>query len=160
MILNQRQLKISRKKLADLIAHRETLAQRTSHASKLELDAVDDVITELEQEIREYEALFNSHPNQIEVESLGALPLALIRARIASGLTHKDLADRLQLPESAIQRYEQQYYRGASCERLRDVINAIGISLVLRHDPLTDTQTRPITLNMAHSHDVVGHDDS
>ena len=147
MILNQRQLGISRKKLADLMTYRETVVQRDSAASKLELDAIDDVMAGLEHEISEYECLFNSHPSQIEVASLGDLPLAMIRARIASGLTHKELADRLHLTESAVQRYEQQRYRGASFERFCDVINAIGIPVLVRHNPLTGIETRTAALH-------------
>lgn len=148
MILNQRQLGISRKKLADLSTYRETVAQRHDTASKLELDAIDEIIAELEREISEYESLFNSHPSQIEVASLGDLPLAIIRARIASGLTHKALADRLHLSESVVQRYEQQRYRGASFERLRDVINAIGIPVLVRHNPLAEAEARTAALNV------------
>jgi hypothetical protein len=147
MILNQRQLGISRKKLADLVTYRETAAQRDSAASKLELDSIGDVIAGLKHEISEYECLFNSHPSQIEVDSLGDLPVAMIRARIASGLTHKELADRLQLTESAVQRYEQRCYRGASFERLCDVVNAIGIPVLVRHRPGVDAEARMATLN-------------
>ena len=142
MILNQRQLGISRKKLADLQSYRKTVAQRDSTASRLELDSIDDVMAELEREISEYERLYNSHPSQIELGSLDELPLAIIRARIASGLTHKELADRLQLTESAVQRYEQQRYRGASFERLRDVINVIGIPVLVHHDPRIHVEAR------------------
>jgi len=140
MILNQRQLQISRKKLADLLSYRDTVVQRESPESQLELESIDEVLTGLEHEINEYESLFNSHPNQIEIDSLSDLPLAVIKARIASGLTHQHLASRLQLTESAIQRYEQQSYRGVSFDRLREIINAIGIPMLVRHDPLKDAQ--------------------
>jgi hypothetical protein len=140
MILNQRQLQISRKKLADLLTYRDIVVQRDNPASQLELESIDEVLTNLEHEINEYESLLNSQPSQIEIESLSDLPLAVIKARIASGLTHKHLAARLQLTESAIQRYEQQNYRGVSFDRLREIINAIGIPMLVRHDPLQDAK--------------------
>jgi ribosome-binding protein aMBF1 (putative translation factor) len=140
MILNQRQLQISRKKLADLLTYRDIVVQRDNPASQLELESIDEVLTNLEHEISEYESLLNSQPSQIEIESLSDLPLAVIKARIASGLTHKHLASRLQLTESAIQRYEQQNYRGVSFDRLREIINAIGIPMLVRHDPLQDAK--------------------
>jgi ribosome-binding protein aMBF1 (putative translation factor) len=143
MILNQRQLQISRKKLADLIIYRDAVVQRRSPASQLEQESIDEVLTDLEHEISEYESLFNSHPSQIEINSLNDLPLAIIKARIASGLTHQKLASRLQLTESAIQRYEQQSYRGVSFERLREIIDAIGIPMLVRHDPLKDAKVYP-----------------
>ena len=42
----------------------------------------------------------------LEADSLAGLPEALIRARIAAGITQKTLADRLGLKEQQIQRYE------------------------------------------------------
>jgi HTH-type transcriptional regulator / antitoxin HipB len=38
------------------------------------------------------------------------LPTTLIKARIASGLTQKDLAERIGVQEQQIQRYEANHY--------------------------------------------------
>jgi len=44
----------------------------------------------------------------LELESLAELPEALIRARIAVGLTQKGLAGRLGLKEQQVQRYRRR----------------------------------------------------
>ncbi len=54
---------------------------------------------------------------------------ALVKARIALGLTHKELADRLGLKEQQIQRYEATDYAGASLERIQQIMKALGLKL-------------------------------
>jgi HTH-type transcriptional regulator / antitoxin HipB len=46
--------------------------------------------------------------------SLNDLPTTLIKARIAAGLTQKDLADKIGVREQQIQRYEANHYNSAS----------------------------------------------
>ncbi len=50
----------------------------------------------------------------IELLSLADLPKALIRARIAAGLSQKEFADRLGMKEQQIQSYEANDYQHAS----------------------------------------------
>jgi DNA-binding XRE family transcriptional regulator len=45
----------------------------------------------------------------------------LILARKRRGLTQKQLADLLELPEQSIQRYEKEGYQGATLKRLQEV---------------------------------------
>jgi transcriptional regulator with XRE-family HTH domain len=132
MITNRRQLAVSRRRVEELRAHCADVEERQqSDATRLEAEAVGEVIGKLENEIKDYLALEGSHPTEIRVQGLEELPAALIRARIALGMTQRELAERLNLAESAIQRYEAQRYRGASVERISDVANAIGIPLVI-----------------------------
>ena len=65
----------------------------------------------------------------VEIESLDDLPDGLIKARIASGLSQKDLADRLNLKEQQIQRYEADRYASASLQRIQQVARAIGVGV-------------------------------
>ena len=61
--------------------------------------------------------------------SLADLPDALVRARIAAGLSHRELAARLGLKEQQVQRYEAERYAAASLSRLREVMTALGVEL-------------------------------
>jgi transcriptional regulator with XRE-family HTH domain len=63
----------------------------------------------------------------LEVESFEDFPDALVRARIAAGLSQKDLGDRLGLKEQQIQKYEATGYSGASLARMTEVVNALGL---------------------------------
>ena len=51
------------------------------------------------------------------------------RARIARGLTQKDLARKLGVKEQQIQRYEETDYASASLSRLNEVIKALDIEV-------------------------------
>jgi len=55
-----------------------------------------------------------------------ALPENLIRARIAAGLTHKDLAGLLGVKEQQVQRYERTQYRSTSLQRVIRVAEVIA----------------------------------
>jgi transcriptional regulator with XRE-family HTH domain len=65
----------------------------------------------------------------LELDSLDQLPEALIRARIAAGLSQKELAGRLGLKEQQIQRYEARRYAGASLDRVQAVADALGMQI-------------------------------
>ncbi len=54
--------------------------------------------------LADHDALFDA--TLIEATGIGEFPTALIRARIALGLTQRELADRLGLAKQAIQRCE------------------------------------------------------
>ena len=61
-----------------------------------------------------------------ELSGVAELPTVLIKARIAQGLSQKDLAERLGLQEQQIQRYEATEYASASLTRIKEVVSALG----------------------------------
>src|SRR5688572_11270393 len=87
-------------------------------------DAMESQLSTLRRELGEYEALRSGEGTVLELTSLEELPRALIRARIASGLSQKQLAERLGLKEQQIQRYEATEYAAASLDRLREISQA------------------------------------
>jgi ribosome-binding protein aMBF1 (putative translation factor) len=89
--------------------------------------AMESQLEDLRQQLAEYEALRAGRVQVLELDSLGRLPEALIRARIAAGLTQKELARRLGLREQQVQRYEATRYAGASLARLQAVADALGV---------------------------------
>ncbi len=82
---------------------------------------------DLEGQLREYESLKAGNFELGDLHMVAELPTALIKARIAQGLSQKDLADRLKLKEQQIQRYEATDYASASLNRIKEVVNALGI---------------------------------
>ena len=109
-----------------------SLSQRSREATevhplivKAQEEAVSSQIADLEGELREYEALKAGEFQLDELSVVADLPDVLIKARIAQGLSQKDLADRMGLKEQQIQRYEATDYASAKsdsdqggCERL------------------------------------------
>jgi len=136
MIKNERQYKITlaqigrfRQALEDL---RTSATQDSSVPAALvqaQEDALQSQLDELCAQIDEYEALRTGKKQVLEIVSFDDLPKALIQARIAAGLTQKQLAKRLGLKEQQIQLYESTEYAGASLARIQEVIHALGVQV-------------------------------
>lgn len=100
----------------------------------IQLEAIRSQIDDLESEISEYEALTRGEIKSFDCNSLSELPMLLIKARIARGLSQKDLADKLGLKEQQIQRYEATDYESASLSRLLEVSDALGLKITQKID--------------------------
>lgn len=86
-------------------------------------------LEELRAEVAEYEALRAGGVKRLKLGSSSELPDALIKGRIAAGLTQRQLAERLGLKEQQIQRYEATDYQSASLARVGEVIRALGMQI-------------------------------
>ena len=136
MIKNERQYRITRTQAERFARTLEGLRGRPGGAdgmhpmiAQAQVDAVTSQLADLEAELREYEAI---RDGRFEVEALREavnLPELLIRARIAQGLTQKELADRLGLKEQQIQRYEATDYAAAKWSRIMEVAGALSMEL-------------------------------
>jgi transcriptional regulator with XRE-family HTH domain len=65
---------------------------------------------------------------RLPFSSLPELPIALIKARIAKGMTQKQLAEKIGVREQQIQRYESSHYGSASFDRVTEISEALEIS--------------------------------
>ena len=63
------------------------------------------------------------------LEGVEDLPKALIRARIAAGMTQESLARRLGVKPQQVQRDEATEYGSASFARILKVVQALGLSM-------------------------------
>lgn len=151
MITNERQLQISRAQAGRFRESLAALEQRTSEGSEfdplmrqVQIDAIRGQLETLLTEIRDYEDLRSGRTSIIELTSLADLPDGLIRARIAAGLTQKELAERLGLREQQIQRYEASRYEGATFSRIVDVADAIGLRIRKRLEILKTTSAEAV----------------
>jgi HTH-type transcriptional regulator/antitoxin HigA len=136
MITNERQFKISKAQLDKL--RRSAAAFDLNEAAKCigspvlaqaELAALQSQIDELAEEIREYEALRSGAISILKAQSLSELPQILIKARIAQGLSQRELGERLGLKEQQIQRYEAEEYSTANLRRLAEVAEALKLNV-------------------------------
>ena len=132
MITNERQLQIARGEIARFEAALDGGIVETGidpAILKAQRQALAAQLDELRQDVRAYLELRSGEVRTFEINSLAELPRVLISCRIASGMTQRELAERLSLKEQQIQRYETQEYQGASFERIADVADAIGIEV-------------------------------
>ena len=134
MIKNERQYRITRAQadrferiLAEL--RRDNGEDRDIHPliAKAREDAVSSQLEDLKSELREYEDLRDGKFDMTELGMVSSLPETLIKARIARGMSQRELADRIGLKEQQIQRYEATDYASASLSRIREVVSGLGV---------------------------------
>ncbi len=133
MIKNERQFRITRSR-ADEVRNAIGELKRSPlpdglqpEMRELQLDALRGTLGDFEAELAEYDALHDA--TLIEATGIEQLPTALIRARIARGFTHRELAERIGLQEQAIQRYEATDYAGVSFARLVETAEALDVAI-------------------------------
>jgi hypothetical protein len=131
VIRNERQRRVSssqRDRLVEDLA-RVNYAEAPEWVKTATRASINAQILDLEAELAEYADLQQgAHVSITNVADLADLPRALVRARIASGLTQRKLAERLGLREQQIQRYEANDYAGASVARLQEVMQALDVT--------------------------------
>lgn len=132
MIQNEHQYKVTQNKLKDLegaldelIKIKNTLHPRqfSSHQKGLQLS-----INSLRQELEEYDNL-RAQQTSIKITSIKELPIALIKARIAMGMTQKELASLLGVKEQQVQRDEANQYSSAGFNRITEIAEVLGIKI-------------------------------
>jgi HTH-type transcriptional regulator / antitoxin HipB len=133
MIKNERQYKITRSRL-DEVRNTVCELERTPlpqglqpEMRQLQLDALNCIMVDLVTELGDYDALHDA--THIEATGIEQLPIALIRARIACGLTQRQLAEQLDMQEQAIQRYEATNYSGVSFSRLVEIADTLNLTI-------------------------------
>ena len=143
MIKNERQYKITRAQAVRFSNALKNLRQRPSTdnglhplIAKAQEDSISSQLADLESELREYESLKAGEFRLDSLKVVADLPSILIKARIAQGLSQKDLAERIGLKEQQIQRYEATDYATANLARIREVVNAFGVEI---NSPATTT---------------------
>lgn len=86
------------------------------------------------------------------VERVTDLGYTLIYARIASGLSQRDLADKLGVDESVVSRAERNEYHGVTKERAQRILDALDAKIRVDVDPKPPVHTAeeaPIALSLA-----------
>ncbi len=139
MIKNERQYRVTRaeadkfaRALREAPSGRRVAGRIHPVLRRAQIDAMRSQLADLRAQLREYEALRAGRRSVPPIDALDDLPRRMVRARIAAGLTQKDLADRLGLKPQQIQRYEATGYAAASLTRLRQIAAAISGEPVAR----------------------------
>ena len=132
MIKNERQYRITKAQAAKLEAALESFSaqsagDRKTHPRlvKAQADALRSQLESLRGELREYENMKTGETPPPDLSYVSVDPRDLIRARIASGLSQKELAEKLGMPEQQIQRYEATEYEAVSLARIIEIAKAL-----------------------------------
>lgn len=136
MITNERQYKITRAQLEKLrnaiksFDMKEAIKRiKNKKLAEAQLEALKSELENLSMQIVDYETLKGGRIETLIASTLEELSNILIRARIAKGLTQKELAESMGLKEQQIQRYEAEEYASANLNRLTEVANALGMNI-------------------------------
>jgi HTH-type transcriptional regulator/antitoxin HigA len=159
LITNERQYKITKTALArlrdsisDFDVDAAVKAIGNKAIAKAQLDALKSESEVLTEQLAEYEALRSGAIGDFRTDSLSELPNLLVKARIAKGMSQRQLAERLGLKEQQIQRYESEKYEAASLRRIIEVADALGLH-VTKHARLEADATvksqQDLSLNWA-----------
>ena len=82
---------------------------------------------QLQEEVQTYERLRRGDKKELaNFQELGEILIAL---RIVSGLTQRELAERLGVHESQVSRDERNDYHGVTIDRANRIIGALGFEL-------------------------------
>jgi ribosome-binding protein aMBF1 (putative translation factor) len=94
---------------------------------KRAIDPIQSFHLQLQEEVQSYERLKRGEFDEIwNLQELGQL---LISARIASGLSQRQLAEKLGVHESQVSRDERNEYHGVTLERAARILELLGVEL-------------------------------
>lgn len=147
MIKNQRQFKATKTQIASF---REAITDlraltvdngQEARRHEASLRAMQSMLTTMERQLAEYEALTRGDTSNISLNGLHDLPKALIQTRIARGLSQKQLAELLGVKPQQVQRWEHEDYDRITFSRLEEVADSLNISrkLELRRPTTANT---------------------
>jgi ribosome-binding protein aMBF1 (putative translation factor) len=131
MITNQKQYRVTKAALGRFEQSVQHLKEQPLNGlhrrlRQAQIEAAQSEVEVLRGQLDDYEKTRSGEQAPaVELEVLKEVPRALVQARIAAGLTQKELAQRLGLKEQQVQRYEASGYASASLRRLQEVADAI-----------------------------------
>jgi ribosome-binding protein aMBF1 (putative translation factor) len=135
MIKNEKQYRITKaqvRRFHDALAELDR-QQRPANISprlwKAQRQAAHSQMQELQEQVEAYERLHMGKSKEVMLDAVEDLPKALIRARIAAGMTQEGLAQLLGVKPQQIQRYEATEYESASFARIRRVVRALRLTM-------------------------------
>lgn len=135
MIANQKEYHVAKAEVRRFEQALSDAGERQDHRDPLLRhvirEGIESQLEELRAEVAEYEAIRDGRVRRLEAP-LAGLPEAMIAARIAGGLTQKELGERLGVKEQQIQHYERTRYAAASFTRLMAVCQMLGLEAQVR----------------------------
>lgn len=135
MIRNARQYRITQAQAMQLERALAQVKASTADSTlpprllQAEQEALGSQLTDLRAQLTDYDALRTQKRPVLRLTSFDDFPRALIQARIATGMSQKELAKKLGLKEQQVQRYEATEYASASLTRVSEVIRALGLQV-------------------------------
>ena len=132
MIANQKQYKITVDRLEEVdrdLSNFDEISHVRSGIDPIIIAAqrrsLESERGRMSRDVERYLALREGRIDALHSKDISGLGVALIEARLALGLTQKELSIRLNIKEQQVQRYEQERYQSASLSRIQEVAQAL-----------------------------------
>jgi HTH-type transcriptional regulator/antitoxin HigA len=124
--------------VAQIVGFREGISKAKAEMSGRRAAAVsqsyESMIRQLEDEIREYDALKRGELALPNIERLDQIAPFITRIRIAKGISQTELARRLGVSKQVISRFEESDYQTVAVAKLQNILDAIGIKMLVTID--------------------------
>ena len=106
------------------------------------IDPIQSFHLQLQEEVESYQRLKRGEFDEIwNLQGLGQL---LISARIARGMTQRQLAEKLGVNESQVSRDERNEYHGVTLDRAARILELLGVEL--RTTVVARSDDQPVTV--------------
>lgn len=129
MIANQHQYKVAKRSLLSLRARMAAGDAISSDECEGQLSEMQRRVAQLTRDVEIYESLKVGKTSIFSVSNLHDLSELLIAARIARGMTQKDLAIFMGMKMQQIQKYEAERFQSASLRRVAMIADALGLDV-------------------------------
>lgn len=131
MITSDKQYAAAKKQLALLTtsvssARKEGVPDFIAQAGKAQMQ---ELISEIQMNIEEYEHLKESKPSDIEIHSLDDLMIVPIRYRIAAHMSIEAFSRKVGVSARQIARYETENYQNTNSSTLRKILEMLDVHL-------------------------------
>jgi ribosome-binding protein aMBF1 (putative translation factor) len=139
MIKNEKQYRISKKRLLELAARIKTVPADTEHdplRNELLLGSLQYQQVELRKEVKQYEKRKQNNTTRLPGRQLKQLPSLIVEYKLAMGLTQKTLAGKLGIKEQQWQRYEADNFSSISFKNLLRLLDLMELDIHLAPTPV------------------------
>jgi ribosome-binding protein aMBF1 (putative translation factor) len=139
MIKNEKQYKISKKKLKELALQMDKVGSDKDQAplrNQLLLASLADTRQVLEEEVAVYDSLKKNKKPTLKERLISELPSIITEYKIISGLTQKEFSEKLGLKEQQLQRYEADNFKSVTFKNLLRFFDIMGLEIRIKETKL------------------------
>ena len=148
MIKNHEQYEITREELDKFSKRIEEMKEAGPGSDpalfRMKLGGLKVAKEDLRNQMDQYDRILSERPPSVAKYAMD-IPLHLIKARISSGMSEGDLAERVGLREADIRGYESTGYTTAETPHIKNIAGALGVKIwdgLLRRTKLGDIHKR------------------
>lgn len=145
MIKNEKQLKISKKKLVDIkkkLVDTKAAKELSALKKKMIAASLENLTEQLRTEIEEYESIREGKAISFADRELADLPQLIMAYKIQNKLTQKTFSKQLGIKEQQLQRYESENFSKMSFQNMLNLLQKIKLSVKISKSELAQKQKR------------------